>query len=151
MAWFCLTDQSYYSIRHKSCYPFQPYITAKCRYPYQTCSSVVYYKSVTFGLPILVLFMSNPCFIRRYPWFLLQNIFSIWRRWLSVFVALERAHGVQMRGGRGSGHKGGKNGSRIFVQNYSGVRFIVRTQGPMSGLSMAPSPAGDWGVELHGS
>ena len=64
--------------------------------------------SVTFGLPILFRFPSNPCLICRYPCFLLQNISSVSRRGLSPFVALERTQGARMRGGGGGGHSGGK-------------------------------------------
>ena len=39
--------------------------------------------SVTFGLPILVRFPSNTCFILRYPCLLLQNISSVYHHGLS--------------------------------------------------------------------
>ena len=63
--------------------------------------------SVTFDLTVLVRFPFNPCFIRWYSWFLLQNISSVYRRRLSLLVALERAHSAQVRGGR-RGHTGVK-------------------------------------------
>ena len=64
--------------------------------------------SVTFGLPSVVQFPSDPCYIRLYPWFLRRNVSSVCHCRLSPFVAMGRARGAQMRGG-GRGHTGGKN------------------------------------------
>ena len=57
--------------------------------------------SVTFGLPILVWFPSNPWFIGQYPWFLLQDISSVCHCWFSPSVALEITRKVRKLGGKG--------------------------------------------------
>ena len=43
------------------------------------------------------------------------------------------------------------NRSHIRAQNYSGARFSVPTWGPIPGPSTTPGPAGDWGVDFHGT
>ena len=40
-------------------------------------ATVLFSMSVTFGLPVLVRFLSNTCFICQHPWFLLQHISSV--------------------------------------------------------------------------
>ena len=70
-------------------------------------ATVLYYLSVTFGLPILAQFPSDPYFNHRYPWFLLWNISSACYHRLSPFVAVDCTRGAQMRGG-GEGSHGWK-------------------------------------------
>ena len=50
---------------------------------------------VTFDLPIFVQFLSDTCFIRRYPLFLLWNISSIFHHWFSLSMALESTYMVR--------------------------------------------------------
>ena len=47
-------------------------------------------------------------------------------------------------------NNGGREGSQGW-QFFRCARFIVPTWGPIQGPSTAPSPSGDWGVEIHGS
>ena len=58
------------------------------------------YMLVTFGLLILFQFPSDPCFIRWYNCFLLQNISSICHRWCSSSVTLDRTRAYHEGGGR---------------------------------------------------
>ena len=44
---------------------------------------------------------------------------------------------------RRAGHAGGKKNARVCAQNYSGVKFIAPTQGPIPNPSLDPVPAGD--------
>ena len=62
--------------------------------------------SVTFGLKVLVKFLSDHCFVLRYTYFLLQNISSVCHCRLSPFVVMGCMHSAQMKGG--GGHMGGK-------------------------------------------
>ena len=81
----------------------------------------------TFGLPILVWFTSNCCFICQNPWFLLQNISSAYHCWFSLFVALESTHTICEWGGGEVSH-GWKNISRMCTQNYSGAWLLRQAE-----------------------
>ena len=39
----------------------------------------------------------------------------------------------------------------VYVQNYSSVRFILPSQGPIPGPIMVNGPSGEWGGKIHGS
>ena len=55
---------------------------------------------VTFGLPIVVLFPSNPCLIRQNHFLLLWCISLVCHHWFSPVVAMESIHFVcRWRGG----------------------------------------------------
>ena len=80
--------------------------------------------SVTFGLPILLRFLYNPCFVCQYPHSLLRNISSLYHRWLYLYVAMERARRAWMRGG-GRGHTGEKKNVRRFACKVIMVRNLL--------------------------
>ena len=64
--------------------------------------------SVTFGLPILAQFTSDPWFILWYPWLLLWNISIVCHCWFSTSTALERTRVVHKWGVGVRDHTGGK-------------------------------------------
>ena len=68
-------------------------------------ATVLYYMSVTFGLPILVRFLSDPWFIHWYSCFLLHNIYSVFHCRLSPVVSMENVRGMRIRRGREGSHK----------------------------------------------
>ena len=61
---------------------------------------------VTFGLPMLFWFPSDPFFILKNPCFLLLYISSVWHCWFSPFVAMESTRAVHEWEGGGKGHTG---------------------------------------------
>ena len=76
---------------------------------------------VTFGLPILVRFPSNPWFIRQYPWFLLQifppsDAIGCLRSWPWIAPAVRKWGGVRRV------HMGGK---KLFAD--SSAKLFWRT------------------------
>ena len=68
--------------------------------------------SATFGLQILVWYPSNPLFLCWCPWFLIQNISSVYHRLFCPSVDLERTCALREWGGVGRGHK---DGEKLFA------------------------------------
>ena len=98
---------------------------------------------VSFWIPFLIHFPSNPCFICQFPCFFLRIIS------LPSATVWYRMHGARMRGvGRDVVAWVVYRRSWSCTQNYAGARFNVPTQGLIPGPSLAPFPAGNLVVEL---
>ena len=96
--WFLLTDQSYQSIRHKSCYPFQPYsitsgydpkhyVKNNYQLPHKNCIR----KNYQFSIPSFnwsdFIWIPSPIFVRiPFPNILSSNFLWISSHQIKIIV-----------------------------------------------------------------
>ena len=119
------------------------YKLINCVYYLWCYLSVSYFGSFpVFSISHFTVFLFDPCFLFRYPWFLRQNLL------LRVFHVLYRAPCTS--GGGGVPWVMWRN-SWPRTRFYAGVWFNPPTQFPILDPSLAPFPTGDWGFELRGS
>ena len=107
-------------------------------------ATILFYMLVSFQLPNLVCFPSNPCFILQLTWFLIR-IISLPHTTMCCFT-----WGARMKGAWGGVIWMAYNCYWLHERNYSDMLFNVKTRGQMPYPSPATGTTGGWGVETHG-